>query len=306
MKTAGGIAGEQIVLDPERLRALVKTMAETRAELARLRSSIGTIAFVFGEESPTASTVPAIEDWLEFEGRDILRRIAALECRNVNYDFVIDTLGISSRQRLEATAQLVLQRLIEQLPGEPIDPHLVADVFGLVPLAGDYVDGMHALWYLGEGDIGNALLSGVSMVPFAGSLIGQSLKHRDALKAIGHAQELGRKLDSLNPDELAEWWADERWLDAHLTDHLDDLGLSTKEEYFRAALDHLVQGISERWPLKIDETKNTVRIWNPETNYFGVYRLHDSRIRSLYELDAPIKSAKARRYWARQDGISIW
>ena len=305
MKTAGGIAGEQIVLDPERLRALVKTMAETRAELARLRSSIGTIAFMFGEESPTSSNVPATEDWLEFEARDILRQIAALECRNVNYDFVIDTLGISSRQRLEATAQLVLQRLIDALPEEPIDAHTAVDMFGLTPIAGDYVDGAHAVWYAAEGDWTNALWSGVSVVPFLGSLIGQSLKHSDELIPLRHLDSLSLGLNRFDAAELNGWWQSPAKLKKHLK-HLDEFGFTNKDDYTRAALAHLVQGIDLHWPTKIDKAEGTIRIYNPRTNVFGSYRLDDARIRTFFKPNTKINGHETNwDYWLSQRGKEI-
>ncbi|MEU8227944.1 polymorphic toxin-type HINT domain-containing protein, partial [Kribbella sp. NPDC048915] len=46
--------------------------------------------------------------------------------------------------------------------------HLSLDVLGLVPVVGEYFDGMNAGLYASEGDYGNAALSGSSAVPIAG------------------------------------------------------------------------------------------------------------------------------------------
>lgn len=46
--------------------------------------------------------------------------------------------------------------------------HSFLDLVGLVPVAGEIADGINALWYLAEGDVTNASLSSLSMVPVFG------------------------------------------------------------------------------------------------------------------------------------------
>jgi hypothetical protein len=47
------------------------------------------------------------------------------------------------------------------------------DLAGWAPLVGDYADAANTVWYLKEGDYGNAALQSIAILP----LLGQPLKH---------------------------------------------------------------------------------------------------------------------------------
>jgi hypothetical protein len=74
--------------------------------------------------------------------------------------------------------------------------HTALDIVGMIPVVGEVADGANALWYLADGDMGNAALSAAALVPIAGSAIsGAKLaakvidKGIDAAKTIRKADE---------------------------------------------------------------------------------------------------------------------
>ncbi len=76
--------------------------------------------------------------------------------------------------------------------------HKVLDVIGLMPVLGDAVDGANGIIYLLEGDKGNAVLSGISVIPIIGDGIGKGIKWgREGV-------EVGEKLLIKNADKADE------------------------------------------------------------------------------------------------------
>ncbi len=81
--------------------------------------------------------------------------------------------------------------------------HGLLDAVGLVPLVGDLADGANAGWYLAEGDISNAGLSAVGLIPVLGEAVilekfGRKVVVRDGVLTGGRASA-----DILARDTLA-------------------------------------------------------------------------------------------------------
>jgi hypothetical protein len=67
--------------------------------------------------------------------------------------------------------------------------HLSLDVLGLVPVVGEYFDGMNASLYASEGDYANAALSASSMIPVAGWIPAGGKIGNKALKLLKGAEK---------------------------------------------------------------------------------------------------------------------
>jgi len=80
--------------------------------------------------------------------------------------------------------------------GLTTDVHDILDVGGLIPVAGPFVDGFHALWYACEGDWSNALATGFSAVPVFGdaaAVARMGAKAGKAAKAAKNAEKIAKK-----------------------------------------------------------------------------------------------------------------
>ena len=91
---------------------------------------------------------------------------------------------------------------------EEIDGHDILDLAGLIPLAGAAFDLINTIWYLSEGNIPYAVLSGASFIPIYGEYVGAGkvgvkattklLKHTDDVVDI--ATGTGKYLDDVIED----------------------------------------------------------------------------------------------------------
>ena len=67
---------------------------------------------------------------------------------------------------------------------QKIDWHFVLDMAGLIPGAGALFDGVNTAWYAAEGDVENALLSGLALFPVIGEVTGVE-GQADAVDGLG-------------------------------------------------------------------------------------------------------------------------
>lgn len=76
--------------------------------------------------------------------------------------------------------------------------HGALDVLGMVPAFGNIADGINAAWYLAEGDLKNAGLSGAAAIPGLGLLGGGaklSMKAAGAMNDINKARKVAKHTD---------------------------------------------------------------------------------------------------------------
>lgn len=76
--------------------------------------------------------------------------------------------------------------------------HGALDGLGMVPAFGNIADGINAAWYLAEGDLKNAALSGAAAIPGLGLLSGGaklSMKAADAMNDINKARKVVKHTD---------------------------------------------------------------------------------------------------------------
>lgn len=68
--------------------------------------------------------------------------------------------------------------------------HFGLDAIGLVPVIGEFADGVNAIVYITEGDFKSAFLSGISIVPVVGDASGKGVKY---LKKVDDVIDLSKK-----------------------------------------------------------------------------------------------------------------
>ena len=114
---------------------------------------------------------------------------------------------------------------------------------------------------------------------------------------------LSQSLDSSNvvsvEQSTSNSWGNSETLEDHFFSHGADFGSQNAEEYANQAQDFLQQGLTDRFPTKVD-LEGVVRIYDPETNTFGSYN-PDLTTRTFFK-PSPDGSA----YWADQPGFSPW
>ena len=104
-------------------------------------------------------------------------------------------------------------------------------------------------------------------------------------------------------------WGNPKTLARHFGDHGADFGARDAEDYARLASDFFERGVKEGLSIKVEvlgpKKIGDIRIYDPKTNIYGVYRA-DGRTRTFYKPDASIHGRPTNLdYWNSQGGVPL-
>jgi hypothetical protein len=168
---------------------------------------------------------------------------------------------------------------------------LLAFIADLV--AGDYL----SCFGFSRSSAGGRALSCLSVLPFG---LLTKLRHvPKGLEGSHSAFTLKRAVNAL--DDPADVFVDVGLAEQKFGQHAAALGLHSLGAYARATRDFLARAVDEGLPTRVVAPAGKIKVFNPATNEFGVYRLSDGRAITYFILNR----SDPMKYFEKQGGYLV-